>query len=434
MPEEPEPILPPDLFVCPITWSLDDDIRAATEEEPAPDGKAYVPTSLRLSLLDSVLASLGSGHPGRQRTLSLLKEQYWWPNMAKDVTRFVRGCSVCAMVSTSRCLPEGKLVPIPIPHCPWSHLGIDFATDLPVSNVFTTILVTVDCFSCKLIPLKGLPTALETVEALFSNIFRHFGIPEDIVSDRGLQFISRVWRGFFKLLGVSVSLSSGYHPQTTGQTERKIQEIGHYLRAYCHDHQHDWTSVHSRVPATSLSVVSRTVRGDKVWLSTRDIRLQLPCKKLSPRYIGPFTILRQINNVTYELQLSRQYHISPTFHVSLLKPFIDPVLPLPTEPEVPPPPEIDTDDTIYQVGGEVLPQVEEFKYLGVLFTSEGRMEQEIDRQISAVAWASGEVFRARPREAQGRPRTRWRDYVYQLTWEHLRIPPEELEEVSRERK
>ncbi|KAK3522484.1 hypothetical protein QTP86_015544 [Hemibagrus guttatus] len=79
MPEEPEPILPPDLFVCPITWSLDDDIRAATKEEPAlpggPDGKAYVPTSLRLSLLDSVHASPGSGHPGRQRTLSLLKER-----------------------------------------------------------------------------------------------------------------------------------------------------------------------------------------------------------------------------------------------------------------------------------------------------------------------------------------------------------------------
>ncbi|KAK3506929.1 hypothetical protein QTP70_031209 [Hemibagrus guttatus] len=90
--------------------------------------------------------------------------------------------------------------------------------------------------------------------------------------------------------------------------------------------------------------------GDKVWLSTRDICLRLPCKKLRPRYIGPFTILRQIDDVTYELQLPRQYHISPTFHVSLLKPFTDSVLPTPSvEPEVPPLPEIDTDNTTYQV-------------------------------------------------------------------------------------
>ncbi|KAK3562207.1 hypothetical protein QTP86_030343 [Hemibagrus guttatus] len=374
MPEEPEPILPPDLFVCPITWSLDDDIGAATEEEPAPpggpDGKVYAPTSLRLSLLDSLHASLGSGHPGRQRTLSLPKERYWWPNMAEYVACFVRGCSVCAMVSTLRHLPEGKLVPLPISHRHWSHLVINFATDLPVSNGFTTILVTVDCFSkaCKLIPLKGLPTALETVKALFSNVFRHFGIPEDLVSDRGPQFISRVWRGFFKLLGVSVSLSSGYRAQTNGQTERKIQEIERYLRAYCHDHQHNWSQYlpwaeyvqnSLRQESTKLTPfqcilgyqpplvpwsaelseragrrqkVQVDVRrrdaplyhpGDKVWLSTRDIRLRLPCKMLSPRYIGPFTILRQINDVTYELQLP--------------------------QPEIPSPPEIKTDDTIYQV-------------------------------------------------------------------------------------
>ncbi|KAK3546808.1 hypothetical protein QTP86_002917 [Hemibagrus guttatus] len=287
---------------------------------------------------------------------------------------------------------EGKLVPFPIPGHP-SPIWVLTLTDLPVSNGFTTILVTVDRFSkaCKLIPLKGLPTALEMAEALFSNVFRHFGIPEDNMSDRRPQFISRVWRGFFKLLGVSVSLSSGYHPQTNGQTERKIQEIGRYLRAYCHNHQYDWSQylpwaeyaqnslcqkstkptpfqcilgyqpplfpwsaepsevptidhcfrenervwesahVHLQWAVRRQKVQADVFRrdaplyhpGDKVWFSTRDICLRLPCKKLSPRYICPFTILRQINDVTYELQLP--------------------------QPEVPPPPEIDTDDTIYQV-------------------------------------------------------------------------------------
>lgn len=66
------------------------------------------------------------------------------------------------------------------------------------------------------------------------------GLPEDTVLDRGPQFISRVWLSFFQLLGISISLSSGYHPQTNSQTEHKIQEIGGYLRSYCHQHQHNW--------------------------------------------------------------------------------------------------------------------------------------------------------------------------------------------------
>ncbi|KAI3369500.1 hypothetical protein L3Q82_007714 [Scortum barcoo] len=69
-----------------------------------------------------------------------------------------------------------------------------------------------------------------------------------------------------------------------------------------------------------------------------------------------------------------------------------------------------------RVGGEVLPQVEEFKYLGVLFTSEGKMEHEIDRE----AFQACPTVRRRP---WGRPRTRWRDYVSQLAWERLGVPP-----------
>ncbi len=212
--------------------------------QEVPEGKDPIPFQhLRLTLLDSVHTSPGSGHPGSHRTLSLLRNRYWWPNMTRDVARYGKGCSICAISSTPRRLPEGKLVPLSIPHRPWSHLGVDFATDLPPSNGFTTILVDVDRFSksCKLIPLRGLPSALETAESLFQHIFRNFGLPEDIVSDRGPQFTSRVWRGFLRLLGVSVSLSSGYHPQTNGQTERKIQEIGRYLRAYCHEHQDSWS-------------------------------------------------------------------------------------------------------------------------------------------------------------------------------------------------
>ncbi len=98
--------------------------------------------------------------------------------MSLDVIRYVRSCSVCAQSKTPRHLPVGKLVSLPIPHRLWSHIGIDFVTDLPNSEGNTCVFVAVDRFSkaCKLVPLSGLPTALETAEILFTHVFRNYGI------------------------------------------------------------------------------------------------------------------------------------------------------------------------------------------------------------------------------------------------------------------
>ncbi len=91
--------------------------------------------------------------------------------------------------------------------------------------------------------------------------------------------------------------------------------------------------------------------GQKVWLSTRDIRLRLPCKKLAPRYVGPFVIQKQINPVTFQLKLPPQYRIHPTFHVSLLKLYHSPVSPSTESGPItePPLPLILEDGAVYEV-------------------------------------------------------------------------------------
>ncbi|KAK3521135.1 hypothetical protein QTP86_012534 [Hemibagrus guttatus] len=133
-----------------------------------------------------------------------------WPSLGTDVERYVQACLTCAQSWVSRQLPEGLLEPLPTLQCPWSHLSVDFLTDLPDSGGFTTVMVMVDRFSkgCKLIPLKGSPTAMQTAEAMFQHVFRNFGLPKDIVSDRGPQFTSRVWGSLCAQLGIGVSLSS----------------------------------------------------------------------------------------------------------------------------------------------------------------------------------------------------------------------------------
>ncbi|KAL0195404.1 hypothetical protein M9458_008976, partial [Cirrhinus mrigala] len=390
----PESILPASIIVAPVTWDVMTEITEAQAQDPppaeCPDNLTYVPAVLRSRILSEVHTAPSSGHPGIEATLDLLHNRFWWPTMRHDTTNYVKNCVTCCTTKTPRQLPAGLLQPLPVPKRPWSHIAVDFVTDLPPSQGHTTVLSVVDRFSkgCRFIPLPKLPTAMETAEALCNAVFRYYGLPEDIVSDRGPQFTSRLWSNFLRLLGVNVSLTSGYHPEANGQVERLNQELTRFLRSYCHDHQEDWSRYllwaeyaqnSIRKASTNLTPfqcvlgfqpplfpwsgepsdlpavnswfrrseqtwnrahvhLQRAVRrtqaqadrrrrpnptyepGQWVWLSTRDLRLHLPCKKLSPRYVGPFKIVRQITPVSFRLALPPEYRISPTFHVSLLKP------------------------------------------------------------------------------------------------------------------
>ncbi|KAK3566894.1 hypothetical protein QTP86_004753 [Hemibagrus guttatus] len=161
-PETPKPILPENIIVSPITWSEETlpPANASTNTPPGcPPGSQYIPRARRTALIHSAHTSLGTGHHGIHETLSLLKDRFWWPNMTADVRRYVQGCEECALSKDPCHLPSGKLLPLPVPSCPWSHLVVDFVTDLPTSRNHTCVFVVVDRFSksCRLLPLKGPP-------------------------------------------------------------------------------------------------------------------------------------------------------------------------------------------------------------------------------------------------------------------------------------
>ena len=130
---------------------------------------------------------------------------------------------------------------------------MDFITDLPTINAFDSILVMVDQGFSKgviLIPCNKTITAEGTAKLLLDNLYKRFGLPDRIISDRGPQFASKSFVELLKLLGIKSALSTAFHPQTDGTTERVNQEIEAYLSIYCTSHPEEWLNAISTLEFT----------------------------------------------------------------------------------------------------------------------------------------------------------------------------------------
>lgn len=189
--------------------------------------------------------------------------------MTLDVKAYIQACSVCARCKPSRSAPSGTLLPLPIPQASWTHISMDFITDLPRSSGCTVIWVVVDRFSkmAHFVPLPGLPSARELADLFLNHVFRLHGAADDIASDRGVQFISRFWRSFCLRLGIKLSFSSWFHPETNGQTERTNQTLEQYLRCFVSDCQEEWPHINPsrRWLITTLSMLPLRCLRSGVW-------------------------------------------------------------------------------------------------------------------------------------------------------------------------
>jgi hypothetical protein len=154
--------------------------------------------------------------------------------MIDDIRAYIKKCAPCQQSKHNNRKEAGELRPTEIPDRPWQHITIDLITDLPKSKGYDSILVIVDKFSkmVRYIPCTKKITAQETAQHL-ARLYDLIGIPEKIISDRGPQFAAKYTQELNRLLGIETALSTAYHPQTDGQTERVNQELENYLRMYC---------------------------------------------------------------------------------------------------------------------------------------------------------------------------------------------------------
>lgn len=184
-----------------------------------------------------------AGHPGILKTTDLVKRQFYWPTQIVDTKEYVQSCDVCQRTKSPRQARNPPIQPLELPTKPWDDISCDLITDLPVSTQgFDTLLVIQDRFTKIAIfePSRGIPKAKELSEMFLRRVFKHFGTPKKIVSDRGTNFIAKFMSEVARLLGIEWHASTAYHPQTDGQTERLNQELEQYLRCYVGFRQTDW--------------------------------------------------------------------------------------------------------------------------------------------------------------------------------------------------
>jgi len=209
-------------------------------------GRRWVPNSepLRTRLIQATHDSTVSGHPGREVTTALMSRQFFWPQMSKHIRQFVRNCDNCSANKAWRDRKQGFLKPLPIPNRIWKEISMDFVTQLPLSEGCTNIMCITDRLGKGVILEACQEITADAVAQLFvRSFYRHHGLPGAIVSDRGTQFVGMMWTRVCKLLGIERRLSTAFHPETDGSTERMNQTMETYIRTFIDYAQGKWAGL-----------------------------------------------------------------------------------------------------------------------------------------------------------------------------------------------
>ena len=184
-------------------------------------------------------------HPGISQTKELVAKYYWWPQLAKDVQEYVKGCTQCQQNKANTHPQKAPLNPITptIGALPFQTISMDFIVKLPESAGYDSILTITDHNCTKIliaIPCRETITAEGVAELFLRQIFPRFGLPSKIISDRDPRFISKFMKELCHLMGITQNVSTAYHPRTDGQSERSNQWLEQYLHFWVDHQQTNW--------------------------------------------------------------------------------------------------------------------------------------------------------------------------------------------------
>jgi transposase InsO family protein len=222
------------------------------------NGRLVVPTidNLRTRVVQEAHSRLTTAHPGRNKTTQLVKARYWWPRMTGDIEVFVANCMPCRSSKYPRDKTPGLLKPIPPPQRSWECLVMDFKEFPPDKYGFDNALVMMDRLGKApwTVPCKKSATARDAAKMYYEGPYRMFGLPKEVITDRGPQFKADFIDELSRILGIEWKLATAGHHQTAGQVENLNQYIDQRLRPYVSHFQDNWSRAIPAMDAVQMSL------------------------------------------------------------------------------------------------------------------------------------------------------------------------------------
>nr|GEX04494.1 putative reverse transcriptase domain, ribonuclease H-like domain, aspartic peptidase domain protein [Tanacetum cinerariifolium] len=228
-------------------------------------------------------------HSGSDKMYQDMKLLYWWPNMKADIVTYVSKCLTCLKVKAEHQKPSGLLVQPKIPQWKWDNITMDFVTNLPKTQSGNdTIWVVVDQLtkSAYFLPMKETDPMDKLARLYLKEVVTRHGILVSIICNRDPRFTSNFWKVFQKSMGTRLDMSTAYHPETDGQSERTIQTLEDMLRACVIDFRNGWerhlplvkfsynNSYHANIKAAPfVALYGRKCQSPVCWAEVGDAQL-----------------------------------------------------------------------------------------------------------------------------------------------------------------
>jgi len=165
----------------------------------------WVPKGLLQRILESEHNTKVAGHMGQDKTIELIRRNFWWPKMNERIIDFVKSCPECQQHKASRHQPYWLSSPLELPYALWQSIAMDFITELPISDNCDQLWIIIDRFTkvAHFLPLRKEGKTVADLAVIFAReVWKYHGLPTDIVSYRDSRFTSETWKEFLRHSGI----------------------------------------------------------------------------------------------------------------------------------------------------------------------------------------------------------------------------------------